>query len=370
VEERESAELRRPAMVANTLGISTAMLRRYAHAYEQVYGKLPRDRREGRLYTEKDVERLRTARALVLRKRAPSLESALRKLSEGSKGQVAPSAPRMDGSDPYRLLVEELRWLREVVEKQNRRLAMMEAMMMTLLTSRVTRTPAHASSNSKAPSSELVNKELEEKSELLKTDRESITDDERLSQKPSWKQIGLATVLAGVVPTTLMTLGLLVGYYFVDTEINYGTFRIAYLVLSVLMQLIPLGLGIRTGLAWPGRHLIGYTLLGLLAGAIEAIVYALFVVLTYDRVHDHPLLELRPEDALIILSTIILFLAGGAFGDSIEKRRAVRGLSNNVSEYDRGLSPRTVVFLQYVLPPVLAFLGISLQVVVSLMPAE
>jgi DNA-binding transcriptional MerR regulator len=359
-EEKGSAALQRPAMVANTLGISTAMLRRYARAYEEVYGNLPRDRREGRLYTKKDVERLRTARALVLRKRAPSLESALRNLSEGSKGQVAPSAPLMDGPDPYALLVEELRWLREVVEKQNRRLAMMEAMMMTLLPSRVTRTPAHASSNSKAPSSELVNKELEEKSELLKTDRESIADDERISKKPRWKQIGLATVLAGVVPTTLMNLGLLVGNYFVGTDINYGPFRIAYLVLSVLMQLIPLGLGIRTGLAWPGRHLIGYTLLGLLAGAIEAIIYALFVLPT-------PVV-LKPEDALIIVSTIILFLAGGAFGDSIEKRRAVRGLSNNISESDRGLSPRTVVFLQYVLPPVLAFLGISLQVVVSLMP--
>jgi hypothetical protein len=270
----------------------------------------------------------------------------------------------MDGSDPYRLLVEELRWLREVVEKQNRRLAMMEAMMMTLLTSRVTRTPAHASSNSKAPSSELVNKELQEKSEPLKTDRESITDDERLSQKPSWKQIGLATVLAGVVPTTLMTLGLLVGYNFASYDINHGPFRIAYLVLSVLMQLIPLGLGIWTGLAWPGRHLIGYTLLGLLAGAIAAINYALVLVLSGGFV------VLAWEDPLMIVSTIILFLAGGAFGDSIEKRRAVRGLSNNVSEYDRELSPKTVVFLQYVLPPVLAFLGISLQVVVSLMPAE
>jgi DNA-binding transcriptional MerR regulator len=288
-------------MVADALGISTVMLRRYAYAYEQVYGKLPRDRREGRLYTEKDVERLRTARALVLRKRAPSLESALRNLSEGSKGQVAPSATLMDGPDPYTLLAEELRWLREVVEKQNRRLAMME--------------------------------------------------------------IGLATVLAGVVPTTLATLGVLVGYHVLDSAdaINYGPLRTAYLVFSVLMQLFPLGLGIWTGLAWPGRHLIGYTLLGLLAGAIQAITYALFVVLSDSS------LELRGEDPLIIVSTIILFLAGGAFGDSIEKRRAVRGLSNKVSEDDTRLSPRTVVFLQYVLPPVLAFLGVSLQVVATVL---
>jgi DNA-binding transcriptional MerR regulator len=363
VEEKGSDALQRPAMVANTLGISTAMLRRYARAYEEVYGNLPRDRREGRLYTKKDVERLRTARAFVLRKRAPSLESALRNLSEGSKGQVAPSATLMDGSDPYALLVEELRWLREVVEKQNRRLAMMEAMMMTLLPSRVTRPPAHASSNSKAPTSELANEGLEEKSELLKTGRESITDDERNSQKPRWKQIGLATVLAGVVPTTLATSSVLVGYHFLESAdaINHGPLRTAYLVLVVLMQLFPLSLGIWTGLAWPGRHLIGYTLLGLLAGAIQAITYTLFVVLSGG------VLELQGEDPLIIMSTIILFLAGGAFGDSIEKRRAVRGLSNKVSEDDKRLSPRTVVFLQYVLPPVLAFLGISLQVVATML---
>lgn len=354
VEERESAGLQRPAMVANTLGISTAMLRRYAHAYEQVYGKLPRDRRGGRLYAEKDVERLRTARASVLRKRAPSLESALRNLSDGSKGPVAPSAPLTDGSDPYALLVEELRWLREVVEKQNRRLAMTEAMMMTLL-------PTLASSHSKAPSSELVNKELQEKSEPSKTDREASPDDEPITQKPKWKQIGLATVLAGAVPTTLATLALLVGYYFVSYDINDPPFWPAYLVFSFLMRLLPLGLGIRMGLAWPGRHLIGYALLSLLAGAIEVIVYRLFVFLSDD------LVVLGFEDALIIVSTIVLFLAGGAIGDSIEKRRTVRGLPNKVSEYDRELSPTTVVIVQYVLPSVLTFLGVALQGVFTLM---
>jgi len=115
------------------------------------------------------------------------------------------------------------------------------------------------------------------------------------------------------------------------------------------------------GLAWPGRHLIGYALLSLLAGAIEVIVYELFVFLSRG------LVVLGFEDPLIIVSTIVLFLAGGAIGDAIEKRRTVRGLSNKVSEYDRGLSPTTVVILQYVLPSVLTFLGVTLQGVVTLM---
>jgi hypothetical protein len=362
VEERGNVALQRPGMVANALGISTAMLRRYARAYEEVYGKLPRDQRDGRLYTKENVERLRTARALVLRKRAPSIESALRHLSEGSKGQIAPSPPLTDRADPYALLVEELGWLREVVEKQNRRLAMMESMMMTLLSSRVTETSAHASSShAEAPTSERINEAPKETSEPLRTDREHITDVELSAQRPRWKRIWLMTVLAGAVPTMLATSSLLIGYFFVDYAINDPPLWTTYLFFSFLLHLLPLGLGIWTGLAWPGRHLIGYALLGLLAGAIEAIVSRLFVILSGG------LVELGVEDILTVVSTIILFLAGGAIGDSIEKRRAVRGPSNKVSEYDRGLSPTTVVVLQYVLPPVLTFFGIALQAVVALM---
>jgi DNA-binding transcriptional MerR regulator len=361
VEERDNAALQRPTMFANALGISTAMLRRYARAYEEVYGKLPRDRRDGRLYTKENVERLRTARALVLRKRAPSMESALRRLSEGGKGQVAPSSPLSDGSDPYALLVEELRWLREVVEKQNRRLAMMESMMVTLLTSKVTETSAHASSYAKSPASEPISEEPEKTSEPLRTDGEAIADDALSAQRPRWKRIGLMTLLAGAVPTMLATSSLLIGYSLVGYAINDPPLWTTYLFFSFLLHLLPLGLGIWTGLAWPGRHLIGYALLGVLAGAIEVIVSRLFVILSGG------LVELGVEDVLTVVSTIILFLAGGAIGDSIEKRRAVRGLSNKVSEYDRGLSPTTVVVLQYVLPPVLTFFGIALQAAVTLM---
>jgi hypothetical protein len=290
------------------------------------------------------------------------MESALRQLSEGGQGGVVPSRQLTDRSDPYALLVEELRWLREVVEKQNRRLAMMESMMMTLLPSRVTETSAHASSYAKAPASEPLNEEPEETSGLLRTDREDITDDELGAQRPRWKRIGLMTVLAGAVPTMLANSFLLIGFFFAGLAINYPPLWTAYLFFSFLMHLLPLGLGIWTGLAWPGRHLIGYALLGLLAGAIEALVFRLIVVLSRNP-EGLPLVQPGVEDRLMVVSTMIVFLAGGAIGDSIEKRRAVRGPSNKVSEYDKGLSPATVVVLQYVLPPVLTFLGVALQAV-------
>jgi len=168
------------------------------------------------------------------------------------------------------------------------------------------------------------------------------------------------TVLAGAVPTILATSSLLIGYSFVGYAINDPPLWPAYLFFAFLMHLLPLGIGIWTGLAWRGRHLIGYALLGLLAGAIEATVSRLFVVLSRG------LVVLGFEDFLSVVATSILFLAGGAIGDSIEKRRA-GGPFNKVSEYDRGLSPTTVVILQYILPPVLTFFGIVLQAAVALL---
>lgn len=361
-EEEERAALQRPTMVATTLGISTAMLRRYARAYEEVYGKLPRDRREGRLYTKENVERLKNARALVLQKRAPSMEVALRHLSEGGKGQVVSPPPLADSSSPNALLVEELRWLRQVVEEQNRRLAMMESRMMTLLPPGVTETPAHVSSQSKAPTSERANEDVEQKSRPLGIEREANVD-ELVTTKPRWKQIGFATILAGAVPTTIAFLGLLVSFSYFSYDINDPPLRTVYLVFSFLVHLLPLLLGTWTGLAWPGRHLVGYAVLGVLAGALERLVSQLVIALSSG------LVVRGPEDLLGVTATIVLFLAGGAIGDSMEKRRAVRGQSSKVSADDTRLNPRTVVFLQYVLPPILTFLGIATQAVVTLLQA-
>ena len=117
-------------------------------------------------------------------------------------------------------LVEELRWLREIVEKQNRKLAMMESVMMTLLTSKVTETSAHASSYAKPPASEPIREEPEKTSEPLSTDREAIPDDALSAQRPRWKRIGLMTLLAGAVPTMLATSLLLIGYSLVGYAIN------------------------------------------------------------------------------------------------------------------------------------------------------
>ena len=53
-------------------------MRRLATVYEKVYGPLPRDQRQGRVYSEEAVERLERAREMVRAGRSTSIEAALR----------------------------------------------------------------------------------------------------------------------------------------------------------------------------------------------------------------------------------------------------------------------------------------------------
>jgi DNA-binding transcriptional MerR regulator len=70
-----------PSQAAEQLGVKAVTLRRYALAYERVFGPLERDPQDNRLYDAEALERLLAARALVDERRAPSLEVALQSLS-------------------------------------------------------------------------------------------------------------------------------------------------------------------------------------------------------------------------------------------------------------------------------------------------
>ncbi len=59
------------------LGVSDATLRRMARAYERVYGQLPTDGRQARLYSDEVLKSLEAARKLVDKGRVPSFEKAL-----------------------------------------------------------------------------------------------------------------------------------------------------------------------------------------------------------------------------------------------------------------------------------------------------
>ena len=130
-----------------------------------------------------------------------------------------------------------------------------------------------------------------------------------------WSRVGLAVVLAGTAPAVLsnsvLILGLLAGVY--------QPLRPAHLVLHFAIHLLPLPLGVWAGLAWRGRHPVGHTVLGLLAGVVEAFTILLMVNLA--RMVGTPI-QLLPEDALGLLATVALFTAGGLFSDLAESRRA------------------------------------------------
>ena len=120
-----------PATAAEKLGMSASGLRRLGPIYEAVHGELPRtgkgaEDKRPRLWPAEAVERLTTARALVVAKRYETIEKALEALRDGIEldGEgLAIEAPQR-GSElatqhALRVLLEEVQGLRgEVVALQ------------------------------------------------------------------------------------------------------------------------------------------------------------------------------------------------------------------------------------------------------------
>jgi len=135
--------------VAQRLGITPAGLRRLADIYGVVYEPLQRDTHYNnrRLWTLEAVERLEAARALVKADRARSIKAALMMLKGGSEAshEAMVLSSKEVSKDPLLLavlehvqrlealtetnraatqpLLDEVRLLREQVEKQNELLA-------------------------------------------------------------------------------------------------------------------------------------------------------------------------------------------------------------------------------------------------------
>ena len=74
-----------PSEVAQRLGISTAMLRRHANTYQEVFDDLVLDARSGYQYTDVIVSRLEQSLAAVHAGHVQSVKDGLKRLSEGSE---------------------------------------------------------------------------------------------------------------------------------------------------------------------------------------------------------------------------------------------------------------------------------------------
>jgi len=74
-----------PRDAAERLGVKSAMLRRYASAYEQVFGSLPRDDRGARRFPIEVVQRFLTVRDLLRSNTVPSAREGFEYLRDAPK---------------------------------------------------------------------------------------------------------------------------------------------------------------------------------------------------------------------------------------------------------------------------------------------
>src|SRR5919202_374399 len=156
---------------------------------------------------------------------------------------------------------------------------------------------------------------------------------------------------------SLLRLGLIVLF---PALVSIGVFWWAEFVWISLI--IPLPFGLWLGVTWPGRHLKGYTLLGLAVGTIEMAAALITIGMSLP-------IE-RSDWASAFLSYVIgatlLFLAGGLFGDLIEgfrsphrenESRLARRIAKNVAGPNKEPSKTTVLLIQALGPAFLTLIG-------------
>jgi len=198
-------------------------------------------------------------------------------------------------------------------------------------------------------------------------------DDVPVAARPKWGQIGLAVLLAGAIPISLtaaLKALLLVSGFLKYLPIELFDF-VNYIYLSIifLFRLISLPFGFWAGLAWPGKHLKGYALLGLSAGLIE-----LSISWVLAKAFDYMAGPLGVVDYLTALSAIILFTSGGLFADLWKKHK--RGevsereekIAAKLSKSGMEPSKTTLLLVQSLAPSFIGLIGAFIGLLSSMLP--
>jgi len=89
---KASAPTLTPSEAADQLGIKGAMLRRYASAYETVFGPLPRDERGTRVFTLEVMQRLKQVKGLYHQKAVGSIFEGMDRLKNPEPAQQSADA--------------------------------------------------------------------------------------------------------------------------------------------------------------------------------------------------------------------------------------------------------------------------------------
>ncbi len=120
-----------PAEAMRVLGVSASGLRRYASVYEALHGAMPRDKQGRRLWKREAVDALRAAKGLVDAGKVASIGAALEGLENAPQTMIEAAANLsakptdealnrvLEKLNSVNRLEQEVRLLREQVEKQN-----------------------------------------------------------------------------------------------------------------------------------------------------------------------------------------------------------------------------------------------------------
>lgn len=159
---------------------------------------------------------------------------------------------------------------------------------------------------------------------------EPVTEEAPRAKLLVFFQVLLTVVMAGALPVVLTFVAVaLVSRPGASAGSPLGSPVYIYLGFHVF----PLFCGLYAGLTWKGIHLRGHMILGLLAGAIEAMIIAIFhfeILNVWDALNQflvsiggvRTIWTLSFSDIIAIFATIMLFMTGGIFGDLLEQAQS------------------------------------------------
>lgn len=160
---------------------------------------------------------------------------------------------------------------------------------------------------------------------------EAITEEAPRTKLLGFLQVLLTVVAAGTLPVVLATVAIALVY--ARQRANAGPSLGSPVYIYLGFQLFPLFCGLYAGLTWKGIHLRGHMLLGILAGAIETVIIGIFQVpqalAAFNRLFvtiggTGLTFDLTVSDIIAVFATIMLFMAGGIFGDLLEQAQSPR----------------------------------------------
>jgi len=160
---------------------------------------------------------------------------------------------------------------------------------------------------------------------------EAATEEAARAKLLEFLQVLLSVVAAGTLPVVLASVAIALVY--AQQRPNADPSLVSPMYVYLGFQLFPLFCGLYAGLTWKGIHLRGHLLLGMLAGVIETVMIGIFQIpqalaafnrLLADIGGTRLSFDLTVSDIIAVFATIMLFMAGGIFGDLLEQTQSPR----------------------------------------------